>query len=58
MTPHLICPLLVSWCIVDSWQTCKELLQCSCSDFFQAFLRDIRTVFISSLFFWGFVLSS
>lgn len=35
--PHLICPLPVSWCIVDSWQTCKELLQCSHSDFFRLF---------------------
>lgn len=37
MTPHLICPLPVSWCIVDSWQTCEELLQCSHSDFFRLF---------------------
>lgn len=36
-TPHLICPLPVSWCIVDSWQTCEELLQCSRSDFFRLF---------------------
>lgn len=37
ITPYLICPLPVSWCIVDSWQTCKELLQCSHSDFFRFF---------------------
>lgn len=31
---NLICPLLVSWCVVHSWQTSEQLLQCSCSDFF------------------------
>lgn len=58
MTPHLICPLPVSQCVVPSWHTYKQFLQCSRSDFFQASLSGIRTVFISRLFFWGFVLSS
>ena len=32
---NLICPLLVSWCVVHSWQTSEQLLQCSHSDFFR-----------------------
>lgn len=35
MTPHLICPLPVSQCVVHSWHTYKQFLQCSHSDFFR-----------------------
>ena len=37
MTPHWICPLPVSWCVVHSWQTYELLLQCSRSDFFRPY---------------------
>lgn len=37
MTPSLIRPLPVSWCVLHSWQTYEQLLQCSHSDFFRLF---------------------